>query len=408
MIAPGSPGEETGAAGGATRPASPVVNTHVHLPPNFSAYTSVADAVGEASAQGVRALGISNFFDQSVYRNFADEASAAGVLPLFGLEFITLVDELADAGVRVNDPANPGRMYLCGKGISPFMDKPAEASRIAAEIRGGNDTRATAMVDAVAAHLAGCGLDTGLTADGIAADVARGADVPAAWVSLQERHIARAVQEALFTLPAGERAALLERAYGGPSKVAPDDPAALQGEIRSRLLKVGTPGYAPEVPLAFEDAYAYVLAMGGIPCYPTLADGVDPVCPFEDPAEALASELVARGIHAAELIPNRNASAVVDAYVAAFTAAGLIVMAGTEHNTPDRMPLDPACADGPVSPASRQAFWDATCIVAAHQHLVATGEPGYVDATGALVGPDPLARRAELAALGARLIGGQS
>ena len=45
---------------------------------------------------------------------------------------------------------------------------------------------------------------------------------------------------------------------------------------------------------------------------------------------------------------------------------------------------------------------------AAHLHLVAAGEPGYVDATGALVGPDPLARRAELAALGARLIGGQS
>ena len=49
----------------------PVVNTHVHVPPNFSAFTSVADAVGAAAAQGVRAMGISNFFDQQVYRLFA-------------------------------------------------------------------------------------------------------------------------------------------------------------------------------------------------------------------------------------------------------------------------------------------------------------------------------------------------
>ena len=93
-----------------------------------------------------------------------------------------------------------------------------------------------------------------------------------------------------------------------------------------------------------------------------------------------------------------------DAYVRAFTDAGLIVMAGTEHNTPERIPLDPACVDGPVSDASRQAFWEGTCVVAAHQHLNAAGEPGFVDATGALVGGD--AHRARLIDLGAQIIAG--
>ena len=79
--------------------------------------------------------------------------------------------------------------------------------------------------------------------------------------------------------------------------------------------------------------------MDGIPTYPTLADGVDPVCPFEASPEGLAAELLARGIHAAELIPVRNTSACVDAYVTAFADAGIIVMAGTEHNTADRIPL---------------------------------------------------------------------
>ena len=118
--------------------------------------------------------------------------------------------------------------------------------------------------------------------------------------------------------------------------------------------------------------------MDGIPTYPTLADGVSPVCPFEEPAENLAAQLVARGIHAAELIPIRNTSACVDAYVQAFTGAGIIVMGGTEHNTPDRIPIEVTCTDGPVSGYARQAFWEATCVVAAHQHLVANGVPQQI------------------------------
>jgi hypothetical protein len=378
----------------------PVVNTHVHFPPNFSAFSTVADVIGTAATEGVAALGISNFYDQQVYALFAEQAQAAGIIPLYGLEFITLDDELAAAGVRVNDPANPGRMYLCGKGISPFTRKSEVASRIAAEIRAGNDERAAAMVARLADWFVSCGLDTGLTAEVVAQDVADTAQVPRDWVSLQERHIAQAFQRALAELPVAERAVVLERAYGGPSKVDVDNPVALQGELRSRLIKVGTPGYVAEVPLSFADAYRYVLEMDGIPTYPTLADGVQPVCPFEEPAERLAAQLVERGIHAAELIPIRNTRTCVDAYVKAFTDAGIVVMAGTEHNTLDRIPIEVACVDGPVSAFARQAFWEATCVVAAHQHEVAGGRPGYVDAAGART-PVPVAALIEL---GSKLI----
>lgn len=382
----------------------PVVNTHVHVPPNFSAFADVADVVDTAAAEGTKALGISNFFDQQVYAAFAEAAEAAGIVPLFGLEFITLIEDLAAAGIRVNDPANPGRMYLCGKGIAPFKAKSPEAARIAAEIREGNDARAAEMVAKIAQRFADNGLDTGLTAEVVTDRIATRASVPPAWVSLQERHVAQAFQEALTTLPEGERRRVLERAYGTLSTVDLDDAVALQGEIRSRLIKAGTPGFVAEVPLSFDEAYRYVLEMDGIPTYPTLADGVDPVCPYEDPASELAAQLIDRGIYAAELIPIRNTAACVDAYVRAFTAAGIIVMAGTEHNTLDRLPIQVACVDGPVSQESLQAFWEATCVVAAHQHEVAAGRPGYVDARGAVIGDDPGARRAELVALGAQLI----
>jgi hypothetical protein len=382
-------------------PTLPVVNTHVHVAPNFSAFDTVAEVVAAAQAQGVRALGISSFFDQQVYGRFADACAAADIVPLFGLEFITADADLAARGVRVNDPANPGRIYFCGKGIQPFRPKSDAAAATHASIREANDTRARAMVSQLADHFAAHGVPTGLTSDAVAAAVAARGDVPVEWVSLQERHIARAFADAIAALPASERAAALERVLGVPAK-DPEDAVGVQGEIRARLLKSGTPGFVPEAPISFGEVYDYVLAVGGIPTYPILGDGAGTITEWEDPA-TLAQRLRDLGVHAAELIPARNASAVADAYVAALTAVGVIVMGGTEHNTLDRIPLDPACADGPISDAARAAFFEATCVVAAHQHLVAQGAPGYVDAAGALVGD--ASHRTALVELGASIIG---
>ena len=48
-------------------PSPPKVNSHIHLPPNFSAFDSVQQAVSLANQQGVRVLGASNYYDFSVY-----------------------------------------------------------------------------------------------------------------------------------------------------------------------------------------------------------------------------------------------------------------------------------------------------------------------------------------------------
>lgn len=379
----------------------PIVNTHVHVPPNFSAYATPSEVISEAVAQGVAALGISNFYDQQVYARFAEEARAAGIVPLFGLEFITLDPALAEAGVKVNDPANPGRLYFCGKGINPFKTKSDAAAATASAIRQGNDDRASAMVDQLTAHFTAQDVPTDLDAPTIAAAVAERGDLPVEWVSLQERHVARAYADVIADLPADQQPDALARVYGGPAAADPADAVATQGEIRSRLIKAGTPGFVPEVPLDFADAHAYILAMDGIPTFPILADGAPELSPFEWTPATLAAELKARNVHAAELIPIRNKTEIVEEYVEALTAAGLIVMAGTEHNTLDRIPLDPFCVDGPLPQRAREAFYEAACIVAAHQQLVAEGKPGYVDAAGDRVGD-----RAELAALGARIIEG--
>jgi hypothetical protein len=174
-------------------------------------------------------------------------------------------------------------------------------------------------------------------------------------------------------------------------------------------MKAGRAAFVPEASVSFEDACRLILELGGIPCYPTLADGASPICAFEDPAEALAERLLERNVYMAELIPGRNSRSVVDRYVEAFRRAGIVVMAGTEHNTPRMIPLPPACLGGePFSDAAEQAFWEGTCIVVAHQHLVMSGERGFVDREGRLGGdfPDHDSRRRWFAELGASLIEG--
>ncbi len=386
-----------------------VVNTHVHVPPNFSAFATVEDAVDFAALEDVRALGVSNFHDVRVYRRFADAAAAAGILPLFGVEFVTVLRGPMRDGTRINDPVNPGRMYFCGKGVDPFAAPTPKAASVRESVRAADRSRMEAMVPLMQACFNAAGLETSLTAQNITDEVAERAEVPPDWVVLQERHVAMAFQEALFLrIPPDRRAALLERLYGTPATASVEDAVAVQGEMRARLLKAGRPAFVAESPVAFEDAYRLVLEMGGIPCYPTLADGATPICPWEAPADVLAARVRELRVYAAELIPERNQPSVVDEYVAAFEAAGIIVMAGTEHNTLERIPARPRCADGnPPSARARNAFWEGTCIVAAHQHLRAQGRPGYVDADGRLNPdfPDASARRRWFRDHGAALIG---
>jgi hypothetical protein len=331
------------------------------------------------------------------------------LLPFFGVETITVVDALRAKGTLVNDPSNPGRMYLCGKGIALFDSMSATATGLMATMREASEERIRLMTVRLEEAFEAAGLRTGLSDASIAAAVAQRAGVPRSWVSLQERHVARAFQEAVFrVVPARDRPDLFERLYRAASAADPTNPIGVQEEIRSRLMKAGRVAFVPEAAVSFEDSYRLILELGGIPCYPTLADGTSPICGFEDPPEGLAERVLARNVFAAEFIPRRNRPEVLDRYVQAFERAGIIVVAGTEHNTPEMIPLRPACLGGaPISEASELAFWEGACVLAAHQHLVAAGEPGYVDAEGRLNGgfPDGESRRRWFHDFGASLIG---
>ncbi len=365
------------------------VNAHIHLPPNFSAFGSVSEAVELAYSQGLTILGVSNYYDYTVYSDFTSNALHRGVFPLYGIETIGLINEYVASGVRLNDPGNPGKTYLCSKGAMYLEPLPHDALQIIEQIKARDTYRMNAMAEIMSQLFTAAGVVNSLNGEAIRAGVASRTNQPLSTVTLQERHLAQAFQEALFaTSPLHEeRTSLINQLFGHHSSVDCSDAAAVQNEIRSRLMKAGRPAFIADTFIDFSDAYKLTLAVGGIPAYPILADGASPICEYEQDVDALAADLARRSIYAVELIPIRNTPDVLTTYVQRLRSKGLIVTAGTEHNTPDLLPMAPACVrNTPIPPATQAVFLEGALVVAAHQYLKANGQQGYVLNDGTLPG----------------------
>jgi hypothetical protein len=143
-------------------------------------------------------------------------------------------------------------------------------------------------------------------------------------------------------------------------------------------MKAGKPGYVPETFVDFVHASRLIAALGGIACYPVLADGAEPVCEFEDTPEGLIERVRGLGIACAEFIPERNSPEQLERYAVALRAAGILITAGTEHNTRDRIPITPRCKGGsPVPEAVRRLFWEGACVLVGHMADVCAGGTGF-------------------------------
>ncbi len=383
-------------------------NSHIHLPPNFSAFDTVEQAVNLASEQGLQVLGASNYYDYSVYESLANACRSKGIAPLFGTEIICLIEELRSAGVKLNDPGNPGKMYLCGKGITAFSRSTLskKASDLLATIRNNDSKRMAEMSLLLAKVITERGVPLQLTENSVKEMIVKRHGCEPDTVYIQERHIAQAAQEAIFRLvPEVDLQAALTQLFGiEPKNITP---ASIQNDIRSHLLKAGKPAFVPETFVDFDHACSLILALGGIPCYPILADGAKPLCGYEADTDDLVKATKARGIHCVELIPVRNSPEETTRYAKAMRSAGFIVTAGTEHNTLDLIPMEPMCLNGaPIPDEVKAIFWEGACVVAAHQYLVSRGLTGYVDEDGNLSGhfASKEARIAHLHSIGAAVI----
>jgi len=359
-------------------------NSHIHLPPNFSAFETVEQAVTLADEQDVRVLGVSNYYDYRVYDTFAELAGRKNIFPVFGLEIISLVDKYVKDGLRINDPGNPGRMYICGKGITGFASPSLRAAELLGTIRSRDEKRMAEMTAKVNAIFTAAGVAVNISDADVIDMVVKRHKCPKESVTLQERHVAMAFQQKFFDVvkPAG-RAAALSKIFNCQYAGKTDNDVAVQGDIRSYLMKAGKPAFVTETFLKFEEAYELILELGGIPCYPTLIDGAKTLCDYERTPEELVAHLKENNIHMAELIPIRNKTDMLGRYVRAMRKADIAVVGGTEHNTLDLLPLEPQCVGGvEVEDDVREIFFEGMCVAAAHQYQRLNGLAGFVNSQG--------------------------
>jgi len=354
-------------------PALPfAVNSHIHLPPNFSAFDSVGEPVAMAALEGLGLIGLSNYYDYRVYADVARHACDHGIFVLQGTEIIALDEQLRHDGTRLNDPGNPGKVYVCGKAMRRVDGLPQEGRRLLDRIRDADARRMDEMTQKMGAVLREMGFESGLTASVIREQIAHAANVPLEAVVLQERHLAKAFQRDIFGRldTDEERTAAAQKLLCADAPVDSGDEVALQNAMRSAFMKAGRAAFVQEEFVSVEEARALVLSAGGIPCYPVLADGTKPITEFEADPVTLAIRLKDLGFHAVEFIPNRNTPQVLNEYVAALRSRGMIVLAGTEHNTTEKIAMTPVCAGGvPIPPGVQRIFDEGTCVAVAHQAL---------------------------------------
>ena len=346
------------------------INNHIHTPYSFSAFQSIEEAVKMAAEEDVRVLGINDFYVTDGYVEFMETCRKYRVFPLLNIELIGISKTDQQAGIRVNDPGNPGRTYISGKGLSHPSVLPAgqqeKLNRVVAE----SNRQVSEMI-----RLLNRWLEKQET--GLLLSVEEIMDRHAMQL-LRERHVAKAMRLKLEE-SAGtdeEWARLIDKVYGGrPSEKQRDDVAGLEEELRARLLKSGAPAFVPEEAKAFlplEEIVQIIRDSGGIPTYPMLLDGAGgQITEFEEGREQLLEALTERGFRSVELIPLRNRIDTLKSYAEYFYQNGFVVSFGTEHNTTAMRPVTVDCKEGvPLDQTLLNISFKGASCVAAHQYLV--------------------------------------
>jgi len=330
------------------------VNAHIHTPYSFSAFKSVDEALDHAAAEGVKVVGINDFYSTDGYGAWKEGCAARGLYPLFGIEFISLNAADQAAGLRVNDPNNPGRTYISGKGLAYPVKLSGKPLQQLEEVKAESNAQVEKMCGKLNQWLKEQGSDIRLDFEEIKATLTQG--------SIRERHLAKALRLSLY--PDAE------------------NPAKVENELRSKLLKAGGAAFVPEDPKAFlptETVQEIIEAAGGIPTYPFLADDAKGnFTDFEGDLQKAADTLRKRGFRSVEFITTRNTTAVLEQYAGYLEDEGFIVNFGSEHNTPAMEPVKLRTRDAAeLSGKLKAVNWRGACAITAHQaglDSIAAGE----------------------------------
>jgi hypothetical protein len=358
-------------------------NCHIHTGESFSVFRSPTEAVWQAAREGLAVLGINDHYTIAGHEEFRRACEIAGIAATFSLEAVAM-DRAAEAeGLLLNDPDNPGRVYLCGKGVTRIPADSSTEMHNLARMRAALERRNREMTEKVHALF-----KDRLNADGPTWESVRGLTPRG---NVTERHLAWATLARLREWAAGQGVSLSEAIVNccGAAPPAGADDASLQIFLRAKLLKAGAPCFVRESEEAFvsvDELRRIFLAFGSIPTWTVLGN---PVTSGERDIAALLNRLEAAGFYAIDVIPHRNTRERLSEIVSSARRRWWPVFNGTEHNTSEARPLlDPFALDPEFEPWFRES----AALLLGHQRLVAQGEGGYVDLEGRPTIAGPRAR----------------
>ena len=354
-------------------------NLHIHTNESFSVFRSPTEAVWQAVTEGVAVLGINDHYTCAGHDEFRQACEIAGIPATFSMEAVSMDRDAEAAGDLTNDPGNPGRTYLCAKGVTQIPPDDSPEVQPLMKMRaalGARNREMTGKVQGVFQSEVG---EDGPTWDDVVALTPHG--------NATERHVSKAVFIRLEELAGTAVSEAVAQLCGDDPP--DDDDATLQNFIRAKLLKAGAPCFVGESPDAFLDIEPMrnlFLAFGAIPTYPVLGN---PVTQREEDIPALLERLEKINIFALEVIPQRNTRERLAEIVGAARERHWPVFNGTEHNTPAPAPL---LVKNGLDPEFLPWFEQSAALLLGHHRIVEQGEPGFVNADGLPSIPDALER----------------
>jgi hypothetical protein len=271
-----------------------VANMHCHTFFSFNGYGySPAALAWLAKRHGFKLMGIVDFDVLYAVDEFLTVCDMLGLRGSTGLETRVYLPEFSTR--EINSPGEPGVYYHMGIGFTSGQ-VPEAVAPILNDIRGRATKRNQGMLARINAHL-----------DPLTIDYEQ--DVlpltPAA--NATERHMLVAYLQRTGSVGLNQVAFWADKLSMEPEQIAAimADKPKFQNTIRAKLMKRGGVGYVQPGPETFptvDQFHELILACGALPC----ATWLDGTSPGEEAIEELLDLLIAKGVVAMNIIPDRN------------------------------------------------------------------------------------------------------
>jgi hypothetical protein len=386
-----------------TAPATDWVNMHMHTFFSFNGEGwSPTRLAWEALHRGLYSIAICDF---DVLQGMAELFEAADRLQLraaAGFESRTFFREYA--AQEINSPGEPGVFYFMGMGFTRLPTPGSQAAAVLADMLERSHARNRSLIERINAGLREVTVD--YTADVLPLTPDRNAT---------ERHIVNAYHAKALRVFGGDAeaaAAFWAARIGLDLKDACDsikDANRFTDKLRSKLMKKGGLGYKQPDENTFPPLDTVIAMVRDCRAIP-MSTWLDGTCPGESAPATQLECLMAKGVEAVNIIPDRNWNlkdaaekarkvAELDRYVAAAQALDLPINVGTELNKAGQRFVD----DFAAAPMQRHhaAFLHGAQIMVGHTRLLRWADLSYIDAAAAAEFPVRAARNAFFAAVGA-------